>query len=704
MRWLIIGCGSIGKRHIGNLLELKAGDIIAHDLREDRRREVCSEFGVETVDTLEEGWEREPDVAVIASDTITHLPLALEAARRGCHMFIEKPLAVNMEGIDLLLREVGERKLITMVGCNLKFHPLVRKVKSLIDKNTIGSILGVRAEFGQYLPDWHPWEDYRLGYSARRNRGGGAILDVGIHEIDYLRWMVGEITDVSCFADHISDLEIDTEDTASMLLRFANGAIGELHVDYLQRKFRRTLRVIGSEGTIFWDKSAGEIRLYSAHDKSDIVINKPDGWRYNDMFVDQMNHFLACVGGKEKPMQDVFEAAASLGVLDAAKKSALNGRAIKLEKKPRKSQTSSTAALGDIIKPVRIGSRIIGCGEPCFITFEAGPTHTGIESALRLVRHAARAGADAIKFQIIDPERLMADHDVQFSFGALVDRDSGKTETVTESLYDILCRRVLSRDEWRMVKKEADDTGIAFFATACFDDEVDFIAEIGCQSIKISSGDVNHAPLIRHASKTGLCIQLDTGNSTLNEIADAVDIIRGEGNENIIIHHCPSGYPARTDGVNLNIVTSLKERFPYPVAFSDHSPDWDMDIAVVSMGINLIEKTITEDRTIRGPEHIMSLEPEQMNEFVQVIRGIENALGSFERAINPEELQSRRIVRRGAYLEQAVKQGQKLREAQVIFQRPAGNGIGGNVFERSLDLSFCHDLPAGHLLTREDLS
>ena len=351
---------------------------------------------------------------------------------------------------------------------------------------------------------------------------------------------------------------------------------------------------------------------------------------------------------------------------------------------------------------IRLGNRTVGDGQPTYVTFEAGPTHDGLDSAIELVHHAARAGADAVKFQVLDPDRLVADRRQPFSYEVLVDRETGATETVTEPLYDILCRRALSGQEWRRLKQTCDDLGIAFFATAGFEDEVDLLADIGCASIKIASGDVNHLPLIRRAARTGMCLQLDTGNSTLGEIEVAVDTAREEGNEDIIIHQCPSGYPARLDSINLNIIPTLKRMFPFPAAFSDHTPGWEMDIAAVSLGANLVEKTITRDRTTRSVEHVMSLEPDEMGVFVQRIRDLENAFGGARRILHREELEARKLARRSAFLATNGHAGDRLGDLVVEFRRP-GHGIPPDRFEELLDARLRHDLPAGHRLGFGDL-
>lgn len=352
---------------------------------------------------------------------------------------------------------------------------------------------------------------------------------------------------------------------------------------------------------------------------------------------------------------------------------------------------------------VKFGERLVGDGQPCFITYEAGPTHDGLESAKKLARLAAEAGADAIKFQILDPERLVADKKMLFPYEVLVDKASGKTEKVEEPLYDILKRRALEKHEWIALKKYTDELNLAFFATVGFEDEIKFLEELDCHSIKIASADLNHHELIRLSARTGMCIQIDTGNSTLGEIEAAVDVILSEGNQNIIIHQCPSGYPAYIPSINLNIIKTLKQMFPFPVAFSDHTPGRDMDVAALVMGANLLEKTITEDRTARSIEHIFSLEPEEMKAFISAVRDVEMALGQNRRVMHPEELVRRKNIRRSMYIKTPVKSGECLADAEIEFRRP-GTGLGPELFSQLKGLKFCGDLPAGHMLSMDDFS
>jgi sialic acid synthase SpsE len=350
--------------------------------------------------------------------------------------------------------------------------------------------------------------------------------------------------------------------------------------------------------------------------------------------------------------------------------------------------------------PVEINGRAVGDGHPVYITFEAGPTHEGAESAMRLADAAAQAGANAIKFQIIDPDRLCADRAQTISYGVLADRASGKSEPRTESLYEVLRRRALPAQAWRDIKRHCDRLGLAFFATVGYDDEVDFVLELGCQSIKIASSDVDHHPLIEYVAKTGVCIQLDTGHATLGEIEAAVDLIRRHGNENIIIHHVPAGYPARATGINLNVIPTLKRMFAYPIAFSDHTPGWEMDIAAVCLGANLVEKTITEDRTTPSIEHIMSIEPADAAAFVQAIRAMESALGSRRRLVSPEEASARMANRRSAHAARDLKAGEALTEKDVLYRRP-GFGLRPNELRHYLGRPLRQAVPAGQRLSKD---
>jgi predicted dehydrogenase len=294
------------------------------DLRADRRAEAESSLGVATVSSLEEAWAYQADVAVIALPTSLHIPVATEAAGHGCHLFIEKPLGDRMEGTEELATIVKKNHLTSLVGCNIRYHHGPAIIKELIEKNAVGKVMSVGIDAGQYLPDWHPWEDYREMYSAKSSLGGGVILD-GIHEIDYARWMFGEVSEVYAQGGKLSSMEIDTEDSVNILMRMAAGFTVSIHMDYIQRHYWRTCKVIGEEGTIYWDISQGTVRLYTAASGQWESFDQPEDYNINQMYLDEMQHFFRCLDGSETSAMDIGEARRVLEITLAVKESMLSG-------------------------------------------------------------------------------------------------------------------------------------------------------------------------------------------------------------------------------------------------------------------------------------------------------------------------------------------------------------------------------------------
>jgi predicted dehydrogenase len=329
---VVIGCGSIGARHLGNLQSLGVTRLSAFDASPDRRAAIRDRFPtVQVAETLEQAWAARPELALIAVPTRGHVAAALDAAEHGCHLFIEKPLSDRLdEALDRLADVVRARKLVTLIGCNLSFQPGLIAARRLLEEGTIGRVVSASADVGQYLPDWHPSEDYRKSYSAKRQLGGGVILDA-IHEIDYLSGLFGEVESVACFAGKLSHLEIETEDTAAILLKFAGGMIGEIHMDYVQRAYRRGCRIIGDQGTITWDYVSGEVRWYAAATGRWETSSNPPDWSANSMYVDEMRHLLRCVRSGEPPVSDMSNGARVLETALAAKASAAAGQVVDMQ-------------------------------------------------------------------------------------------------------------------------------------------------------------------------------------------------------------------------------------------------------------------------------------------------------------------------------------------------------------------------------------
>lgn len=248
-RILIAGLGSIGLRHLKNLLQLGAEDILLLRTKNEAVKE-APHLPIFTI--LQNALNQNPDAVIVSNPTSQHLDIALPAAKAGCHLFLEKPVSHTWQDVDTLLATVKQKELIGMVGFDMHFDPGLRKVHQLLEDGVIGRVTAIQAQVGQYLPDWHPWEDYRKGVSAQVDTGGGVILDL-IHEIDYVTWLMGEAKEVMSMSGRVSRLEIQTEDTAAILIRFMNNAIGTINLDYIQRTLSRSCRIVGEEGTITWD-------------------------------------------------------------------------------------------------------------------------------------------------------------------------------------------------------------------------------------------------------------------------------------------------------------------------------------------------------------------------------------------------------------------------------------------------------------------
>lgn len=329
MRIIVVGAGSIGQRHLRNLLAL-GHDVVAvfepGDARRDEVRRVAPARCLVTGDERAV-FERDADAAVICSPTHCHLDQALAAVRRGWHVFVEKPLSHTLAGIDALVDEAARGRRAVLVGCNLRFLPSLQLVRRLVEDGRIGRPLSARAHCGYYLPYWRPATDYRDGYGARQATGGGIILD-SIHEFDYLTWLLGVPREVFAYAGKVSTLEIDTEDTADVLMRFDYGTVANVHLDYLQRTYRRSCDLIGEDGVIAWDYISQAVTVYGKEDRRTEVFQESINAERNQMFVDEMHHFARCVQEGEPPVLDAAGARVVLEVALAAKASAAEGRPV----------------------------------------------------------------------------------------------------------------------------------------------------------------------------------------------------------------------------------------------------------------------------------------------------------------------------------------------------------------------------------------
>jgi len=249
-RLLFIGLGSIGRKHLQTLGDL-GRSFEVHAYRSGNSSSPTPD-GVTEHRQLSAALEADPEIAFITNPTAHHVETARRCAEAGCDLFIEKPLSHKLDGVDALIDTVRSNDLVACVACPLRYHPVITEAEQTIESGDIGSILSVRAYSGSYLPDWRPKQDYRKSYSASRALGGGVVLDL-IHEIDYVYSLFGKVADSVGRTAHVSNLEIETEDLAEIILEMETGAMAQIHLDYVRRNPRRTLEVVGTAGNIRGD-------------------------------------------------------------------------------------------------------------------------------------------------------------------------------------------------------------------------------------------------------------------------------------------------------------------------------------------------------------------------------------------------------------------------------------------------------------------
>lgn len=300
MRFLIAGYGSIGRRHLRNLLALGEHDIVLYRTRRSTLPE-DEIFGFPVETDLTAALAHKPDVVIVANPTALHLEVAIPAAQAGCHLFLEKPISHSLDRVEELREalKLGGGK--ALVGFQFRFHPGLQRVKSLLDQGAIGYPLSLRCEWGEYLPGWHPWEDYRQSYSARGDLGGGVVLTL-CHPLDYLRWFFGDGKLLHAFVGKISGLEIEVEDIAEVLLQFPENLLASVHLDYFRQPPVHRLEITGSDGLLTWDNADGAVRLYRSGAGDPEVFLPPQGFERNAMFLHEMRHLIDVVIGKEQPV------------------------------------------------------------------------------------------------------------------------------------------------------------------------------------------------------------------------------------------------------------------------------------------------------------------------------------------------------------------------------------------------------------------
>lgn len=346
MKVLMAGLGSIGQRHLRNMKKIYGGEVEVSAYRVRRLRsafddrmqvrdgvDLEEEFHIQVFSDLEEALAKGPDAVFITTITSRHMECALKAARAGCDIFLEKPLSCSMDGVDELLRTVEGKGLILYMGYQNRFHPCVQEAREFLRERRIGRLVSVDSEFGERLTTMHAYEDYRGTYMARREMGGGPVLNLQIHCLDYLQWLLGEPVSAYCLAGNRSSLDIDVEDHALSLYEFRqdDGSLlpAYAHADFLQYPPVHKLKLVGEKGRIELDLNRAVTGLIVDGAPAE-EITHPDFER-NDMFQQELRGFMKCIKDRIQPEPGLRQGIMGLKMALAARKSAEEGRRVMME-------------------------------------------------------------------------------------------------------------------------------------------------------------------------------------------------------------------------------------------------------------------------------------------------------------------------------------------------------------------------------------
>jgi len=320
------------------------------------------------------------------------------------------------------------------------------------------------------------------------------------------------------------------------------------------------------------------------------------------------------------------------------------------------------------MQEIKVANRIIGTGKPCFIIAEAGVNHNGnIHLAKKLIDVAKDAGADAVKFQTFNTEKLVTRNAKKAGYQRALTNKS-------ESQFQMLKKLELPPDAFDELFDYARKKKILFLSTPDDEDSVDLLVKIGVAAFKISSPEITNLPFLSYIAAKGKPVILSTGMSDLAEIKDALRVIRAEGLKQVVLLHCVSAYPAKIEDMNLRAMDTLRNTFKLPIGLSDHTLGLTAPIAAVAMGACIIEKHFTLDKSLPGPDHKASLEPRELTKMVEAIREIESALGDGIKLPTQEEIENKSVVRRSIVARIDIPKGVVIREDMLAFKRP-GTGI-----------------------------
>ncbi len=350
-----------------------------------------------------------------------------------------------------------------------------------------------------------------------------------------------------------------------------------------------------------------------------------------------------------------------------------------------------------MVTEVKIGDRIVGQGQPCFIIAEAGVNHNGVfEKAKKLVDAAVLAGADAVKFQTFNANEIVSSAAQKANYQL-------ETTSESESQLEMLQRLQLSEKDHISLQDYCKDKNILFLSTPFDLKSANFLETLEIPAYKIGSSEITNLPLLEHVARKGKPIILSTGMSYLSEVDEAIRLIRNSGNEQIILLHCVSNYPADPSDINLNAISTMVHAFGVPVGYSDHALGIEISLAARAIGACVVEKHLTLDRNSPGPDHLSSLEPDEFGAMVKSVRNIEAALGHGRKIPAESEANTSLVARKSLVAESDISMGTKLTPELIRIKRP-GHGIPPALLPYVLGRTLRKNVAAGTVITLEMLS
>jgi N-acetylneuraminate synthase/N,N'-diacetyllegionaminate synthase len=342
-----------------------------------------------------------------------------------------------------------------------------------------------------------------------------------------------------------------------------------------------------------------------------------------------------------------------------------------------------------------IGTVTIGAPARCFVIAEAGVNHNGnVDLAHRLIDAAAEAGADAVKFQTFEPEALAS---ASAPKALYQQRDGG-----SESQLAMLRRLVLSRDVHESLRDHAHERGLIFLSTPFEESSAEFLAALGVPAFKIASGEITNLPFLASLAARGRPLLLSTGMSSLDEVGEAVATIRNAGAPPLALLHCTSSYPAPTDVSNLRAMQTMRSVFGVAVGYSDHTLGIEVPLAAVALGAELLEKHLTLDRTLPGPDHAASMEPDAFATMVRGIRVVEGALGDGEKRVQECERETQLVARKSLCAARDLPSGHVVAPDDLVARRP-GSGISPARLGALVGRRLRRSVAGGRILEEGDL-